>query len=44
MYIHVIEPSNLKLRPIVAGPICPTRPLTNLIDILLKHFFLCVEK
>ena len=37
-YVHIIEPSNLKLRPIVAGPICPTRPLSNLIDILLKPF------
>ena len=33
-YVHIIEPSNLKLRPIVSGPICPTRPLSNLIDIL----------
>ena len=28
-YVHIIEPSDLKLRPIVAGTICPTRPLSN---------------
>ena len=39
-YVHVTEPSDLKLRPIVTGPICPTRPLTNLTDILLKPFLL----
>ena len=39
-YVHIIEPSDLKLRPIVAGPICSTRPLSNLIDILLKRFLL----
>ena len=42
-YVHIIEPSDLKLRPIVAGPICPTRPLSNLIDILLKPFLLQVK-
>ena len=42
-YAHIIEPSGLKLRPIVAGPICPTRPLSNLIDILLKSFPLLVK-
>ena len=30
-YVHIIEQSDLKLRPIVAGPICLTRPLSNLI-------------
>ena len=42
-YAHIIEPSDLTLRPIVAGPICPTRPLSNLIDILLKTFLLHVK-
>ena len=42
-YVHIIEPLDLKLRPIVAGPICPTRPLSNLIDILLKAFPLHVK-
>ena len=39
-YVHITEPSDLKLRPTVAGPICSTRPLSNLIDILLKPFLL----
>ena len=42
-YVHIIEPSDLKLRSIVAGPICLTRPLSNLIDILLKLFLLHVK-
>ena len=41
--MHIIELSDLKLRPIVAGPICPTRPLSNLIDIILKLFLLHVK-
>ena len=36
-------PSDLKLRPLVAGPICPTKPLSNLTDILLKPFLLHVK-
>ena len=43
LLISVIEPSGLKLRPIVAGHFCPTRPLSNLIDILLKTFLLHVK-
>ena len=39
-YVHITEPSDLKLRPTVAGPICSTRPLSNLTDILLKPFLL----
>ena len=42
--VHIIEQSDLKLRPIVAGPICPTRPLSNLSDILLKPFLLYILK
>ena len=42
-YVHIIEPSGLKLRPIVAGPICLTTSLSNLIDILLKPFLLHVK-
>ena len=34
-YVHIIESSDLKLRPIVAGPICPRRPLSNSVYILL---------
>ena len=42
-YLHILEPSDLKLRPIVAGPICPTGPLSNLVGILLKPFLLLVK-
>ena len=33
--INLLEPDDLKLRPIVAGPNCPTRPLSNLIEVTL---------
>ena len=36
--IEIFEPNDLKLRPIVRGPKCPTRKLSQLIDILLKPF------
>ena len=42
-YVHIIETSDIELRPIVAGPICTTEPLSNLIDILLKSFLLHVK-
>ena len=42
-YVHIIKPLNLKLRHIVAGPICRTRPLSNLIDILLDPFLLQIK-
>ena len=42
-YVHIIDPLDLKPEPIVAGPICPTRPLSNLTDILLKPFLLHVK-
>ena len=42
-YIQVIEPKDLKLRPIVAGHNCPTKRLSNFLDILLKPF-LCKVK
>ena len=38
-YIKIYEPSDLTLRPIFAGQNCPTRRLSNLVDILLKPFF-----
>ena len=41
--VHNIEQSDLKIRPTVVRPICPTRPLSNLIDFLLKHFLLHVK-
>ena len=34
--IEILEPNNLKLRPIVGVPKCPTRTLSQLVDILLK--------
>ena len=37
-YICVPNPSDLKLRPIVAGPSCPTHRLSHLLDILLQPF------
>ena len=41
--LHILEPSDLKLRPVLAGPICPTGPLSNLVGILLKPFLLLVK-
>ena len=37
-YITTYEPADLKLRPIVAAPACPTYRFSNL-DILLKNIF-----
>ena len=37
-YVETHNPKDLKFRPIVAGPICPTSRLSNLIDILLQPF------
>ena len=39
-YIKIYEPSDLTLRPIVADPNCPTRRLSNLVDILSKPFLI----
>ena len=36
--IEIFEPNDLKLRPRVGGPKCPTRKRSQLIDILLKSF------
>ena len=36
--IEIFEPNDLKLIPIVGGHKCPTRKLSQLIDILLKPF------
>jgi hypothetical protein len=35
-YIKILRPADLKFRPIVAGPACPTHRLSNLMDIILK--------
>ena len=37
-YIQILNPSDLKFRPIVAGPSCPTHRISNLMDILLQPF------
>ena len=42
-YIKIYEPSDLPLRPLVAGPNCPTRRLSNLVDILLKLFLFHIK-
>ena len=34
-YLKIYEPPDLTLRPIVAGPNCPTRCLSNLISFLI---------
>ena len=39
-YIKIYEPSDLTLQPIVSGPNCPTRRLSNLVDIILKPFLI----
>ena len=38
LYVKILRPRDLKFRPIIAGPSCPTHRLSNLIDILLKPF------
>ena len=35
-YVKLPRPSDLKLRPIVAGPVCSTHRLSNMLDIILK--------
>ena len=42
-YVHIIKLSDLKLRSLVAGPVCPTRQLSYRIDIFLKSFLLNVK-
>ena len=42
-YVHIIELSDLKLGPIVVGPIFSTRPLSNLIDNILKLWLLHIK-
>ena len=37
-YLELKDPIDLQFRPIVAGPVCETHRLSNLIDILLKPF------
>ena len=35
--IEISEPNDLKLRPIIGGPMCPTRKLSQLIAFLKTH-------
>ena len=42
-YTRVRRPVDLKFRPIVAGPRCPTSRLSNFVDILIKPFTLHVQ-
>ena len=41
--ISVREPVDLKLRPIVAGPSCPTHKLSHLVDLILHPYVRYVE-
>ena len=42
-YIEIHEPDDLTVRPIVGGPNCPTKPLSQHIDIILKPFLIHVK-
>ena len=42
-YIRVLRPADLKFRPIVAGPRCPTSRLSNFVDILIRPFTLHLQ-
>ena len=42
-YIEIHEPNDLTVRPIVGGPNCPTKPLSQLIDIILKPFLIHIK-
>ena len=42
-YIEVLDPNDIQLRPIVAGPRCETSHLSSLLDISLKPFLTKVE-
>ena len=35
-FVNIGEVEDLKFRPIIAGPACPTHRLSNLIDIIHK--------
>ena len=42
-YIEIHEPDDLTVRPIVGGPNCPTRPFSQLINIILKLFLIYIK-
>lgn len=35
-YVEIKSPEDLKFRPIVAGPVCPTSRLSHIIDLIIK--------
>ena len=37
-YVEILNPSDLKFRPIVEGSSCPTKRFSKLIDILIQPF------
>ena len=39
MYIKLYEPNDLIVKPIIEGPICPIKPLSEPIDIIVIFFF-----
>ena len=41
--ITLNEPEDLKLRPIISGPECPTRNLSNIIDKIIKPLLVHVK-
>ena len=43
-YLELLDPEDLKFRPIVAGPAWKTHRLSNLVDILLKPFIEKVKR
>ena len=42
-YIEIHEPDDLTVRPVVVGPNCPARPLSQLINIILKPFLIHIK-
>lgn len=42
-YINVERPTDLKIRPIVAGPTCETHRISYLLDVLLKPYITKVQ-
>lgn len=42
-YIELYEPNDLTVRPIVGGPNCPAKPLSELIDKILKPLLIHIR-
>ena len=43
-HLELLDPEDLRFRPIVAGPACETHRLSNLIEVLLKPFIEKVKR